>query len=129
VLHADKRGLPTGSAPVEGTEYDFREGRPVGSTRLDHCLTDLERGDDGLARAELSDPATGVGLTLWMDGAYSHLMLFTGDPLPDVARRSLGVEPMTCPPNAFRTGDHVIRLEPGESSAGEWGLAPLAVGV
>ena len=31
-------------------------------------------------------------------------MLFTGDPLPDVARRSLAVEPMTCPPNAFRTG-------------------------
>ena len=37
-------------------------------------------------------------------------MLFTGDPLPDVARRSLAVEPMTCPPNAFRTGRDLIRL-------------------
>jgi galactose mutarotase-like enzyme len=36
-----------------------------------------------------------------------------GDPLPDVHRRSLAVEPMTCPPNAFRTGDALIRLEPG----------------
>ena len=41
-------------------------------------------------------------------------MLFTGDPLPDVDRRSLAVEPMTCPPNAFRSGEALISLEPGE---------------
>ena len=29
-------------------------------------------------------------------------MLYTGDDRPDVSRRSLAVEPMTCPPNAFR---------------------------
>ena len=56
-------------------------------------------------------------------------MVFTGDPLPDVARRSVAVEPMTCPPNAFRTGDALIRLEPGESTASTWGIEPrLAVG-
>ena len=48
-------------------------------------------------------------------GATATCMLFTGDPLPDVDRRSLAVEPMTCPPNAFRTGEALIRLEPGES--------------
>jgi aldose 1-epimerase len=51
-------------------------------------------------------------------------MLFTGDPLPDVARRSLAVEPMTCPPNAFRTGEAVIRLEPGQSVTSAWGITP-----
>ena len=51
-------------------------------------------------------------------------MVFTGDPLPDVNRRSLAVEPMTCPPNAFRTGDALIRLEPGQSHAGTWGITP-----
>jgi aldose 1-epimerase len=50
-------------------------------------------------------------------------MLFTGDPLPDVDRRALAVEPMTCPPNAFRTGDGVIRLEPGDSATGVWTIA------
>jgi aldose 1-epimerase len=59
-----------------------------------------------------------------MDDAYEYLMLFTGDPLPDVARRSLAVEPMTCPPNAFRTGEAVIRLEPGVSFTSTWGLTP-----
>jgi hypothetical protein len=50
-------------------------------------------------------------------------MVFTGDPLPDVNRRSLAVEPMTCPPNAFRTGDSLIRLEPGASVTTKWGIA------
>jgi aldose 1-epimerase len=31
---------------------------------------------------------------------------------------------MTCPPNAFRTGDDLIRLEPGERFDGWWGIAP-----
>ena len=59
-----------------------------------------------------------------MDEAYGYLMLFTGDPLPDVNRRSLAVEPMTCPPNAFSTGEAVIRLDPGGSFTSTWGLSP-----
>jgi len=55
---------------------------------------------------------------------YSYLMLFTGDPLPEVDRRSLAVEPMTCPPNAFRSGEALISLEPGASWVGEWGIDP-----
>jgi aldose 1-epimerase len=123
VLRSDDRGIPTDQVTVDGTEYDFREPRPIGATRLDNCFTDLER-HDGLARIELRDPDTSSGLTLWMDEAYGYLMLFTGDPLPDVNRRSLAVEPMTCPPNAFRTGEAVIRLEQGRSFTSTWGLTP-----
>ena len=47
VLSSDERGLPTGRSPVEGTEYDFRRPRPIDSTRLDSCFTDLERDTDG----------------------------------------------------------------------------------
>ena len=124
VLESDERGLPAGRAPVEGTERDFRAPRPLGATVLDHAFTDLERDEDGLARVRLDDPETGRGVTVWVDGSYPYLMLFTGDPLPDVSRRSLAVEPMTCPPNAFRTGEAVIRLEPGESATGAWGISP-----
>ena len=124
VILSDKRGLPVGNASVEGTEYDFRRPRRIGATRLDNGFTDLERGEDGLARVELRDPGGGEGLTLWVDETYPYLMLFTGDPLPDVNRRSLAVEPMTCPPNAFRTGESLIRLEPGSSITSTWGIAP-----
>ena len=124
VLRVNDRGLPVGKEPVEGTESDFRRPRPIGATKLDHAFTDLERGTDGRARVELRDPTSRAGLTLWVDESYRYVQLFTGDPLPDVARRSLAVEPMTCPPNAFRTGEDLIRLEPGASVTSAWGIVP-----
>jgi aldose 1-epimerase len=124
VLRSDHRGLPTGAVPVDGTDYDFRRPRDIGATVLDNAFTDLERDDDGRARVELRSPGGDAGLTLWVDEGYGYLMLFSGDPLPDVARRSLAVEPMTCPPNAFRSGDGVIRLDPGRSFTCAWGLRP-----
>jgi aldose 1-epimerase len=124
VAFSDERGLPVRSAPVDGTEYDFRAGREIGGTVLDNAFAELERDGDGRARVLLDDVAGGAGLTLWVDESYRYLMLYTGDSHPDVARRGLAVEPMTCPPNAFRTGESVIRLEPGESLASSWGLEP-----
>jgi aldose 1-epimerase len=122
VLQSDERSLPTGSAPVAGTDYDFRTRRPIGGLVLDNAFTDLERDADGVARVELRDPESGAGRTLWMDEAYPYVMVFSGDPLPDVARRALAVEPMSCPPNAFRSGQSVIRLAPGESHTAAWGI-------
>jgi len=119
VLVSDERSLPTGREPVDGTELDFRRPRAIGPVRLDHCFTDLQRDGDGLARVELGDTTT-----LWVDESFPYVMAFTGDPLPDVARRSLAIEPMTCPPNAFRSGESLIRLEPGQSHAGRWGISP-----
>ena len=120
VLIHDERDLPVGSEPVDGTEYDFREARPIATTKLDNAFTDLGRGPDGRARVTLHDPGARRTVTLSVDEHYGYLMLFTGDPLPDVNRRALAVEPMTCPPNAFRTGDSVIRLAPGDSVTGVW---------
>ena len=122
VLRTDERGIPIDSEPVEGTPYDFGKAKPIGATTLDHAFTDLERDDDGLARVELTDPERGATLSLWADESYPYLQLFTGDPLPDVARRSLAVEPMTCPPNAFRTGEGLTVLAPEESTTSTWGL-------
>ena len=118
VLESDERGIPVGSAPVDGA-FDFREPRPVGSVQLDHCFTDLERDDDGLARVGAD------GTTLWADESYPYLMVFTGDSLPAAERRrSIAVEPMTCAPNAFASGDGLIVLEPGETHAAAWGITP-----
>jgi aldose 1-epimerase len=123
VLRSDERGLPTGREAVAHTEYDFRKPRRIGSTTLDHAFTDLERDEDGVARVELRDPESGTQVSLWVDETYPYLMLFSGDQLPDVNRRGLAIEPMTCPPNAFRTGDALIVLEPGSSFTSTWGIA------
>ncbi len=79
-----------------------------------------------VARVVLRHPEHGGGVTLWVDEHYRYLMLYSGDDRPDVARRSLAVEPMTCPPNAFRSGADLIVLEPGASFHAAWGLGPLA---
>ena len=56
--------------------------------------------------------------------------MFTGDPLePERRRKALAVEPMTCPPNAFATGDDLLVLQPGEAVTHTWGIeAWLPVG-
>jgi aldose 1-epimerase len=122
MLLSDERGIPVRAAAVEAGGCDFREPRAIDETVLDTAFTDLERDADGRARVTLRDPAGARGLTLWVDESYRYLMVFTGDPLPDVQRRSIAVEPMTCPPNAFRTGEALIRLAPGESCTGAWGI-------
>ncbi len=123
-LTSDERGIPTGAEPVEGSEYDFRRPRPIGKTKLDTAFTDLERDDDGRARVHLASPDGDAATTFWLNESYRYLMLFTGDPLPDVNRRSLGIEPMTCAPNAFQSGDGLVILEPGESLSASWGIEP-----
>ena len=122
VLLTDARGIPTGSRAVATTGFDFRQPRMIGATRFDHCFTELTRDGDGLTRVSLRD--TDAGVTVWVDQAFGYLMLYTGDTRPDVARRALAVEPMTCPPNAFQSDTDVVVLEPGESLTGSWGITP-----
>ena len=116
VISMGERSLPNPRAPVSG-DYDLRAARVLGDTVLDTGYTDLLRDDDGRARVQFDD------LTLWVDGAYGFLQVFTGDPLPDIARRSLAVEPMTCASNAFRSGDGLLVLEPGQTFEARWGIA------
>jgi aldose 1-epimerase len=62
-------------------------------------------------------------VTVWADESWPYVQLFSGD-LPDIERRGFAVEPMTCPPNAFNTGEGLLRLEPGETFEGSWGIRP-----
>ena len=129
VVSSDERGVPVSTESVEGTEYDFRTSRTIGGIVLDNAFTELQRDANGRARVLLDDPDGDSGITLWVDESYAYLMVFSGDPYPDLARRSIAVEPMTCPPNAFRTHDSLIVLEPGESTASTWGIEPRLAGV
>jgi len=122
-LVTDDRSIPRGRAAVAGSEYDLRRARPIGPTVLDTTYTDLDRDPDGLARVRLSPP-DGRSVTLWVDGTWTHLQVFTGETLPEPERRrSLAVEPMTCPPNAFASGDGLRVLAPAETLEGSWGIS------
>jgi aldose 1-epimerase len=95
------------SGRVDDLELD---GERVGDRKLDET-----RHAPGGWRVQVGD------VTVWADSGWPWQQVFTGD-LPDIGRRGLAVEPMTCPPQAFRTGEGLIRLEPGESWSGEWGI-------
>jgi aldose 1-epimerase len=125
-LITDQRELPTGGAPVVGSDRDFTDPRPIGPLQLDTGYTDLVRGPDGLARAVLATPDTGRRVTLWADASFRYIMVYTGDTLKDASRRrrAVAIEPMTCPPNALCSGTDVARIEPGQVFEARWGLTP-----
>ena len=109
----DDRLLPTGPpTPLSGTELDFRHARRLGDQRLDTCFGDLERGAAGVASLTLAGPRR---LVVWMDDAFHFVQVFTAD-------GAIAVEPMTCAPDAFNTGDGLLVLEPGASFTGRCGL-------
>ncbi len=125
LLVDDERLLPVGREAVEGTPYDFRVARPLRDLALNHCFTDLERDPEGNTTAVLRDPASGDGVTLWVDGHHPWLLLYTADDVPASARRSLAVEPMTAPPDALRSGEDLFTLAPDETVSVVWGIRAL----
>ncbi|MGY1708933.1 aldose 1-epimerase family protein [Geodermatophilus sp. SYSU D00758] len=116
-LVVDAGGLPTG----ERRPFDGAVGL-IGERSFDTPLTDLERDDDGWARVRLRGPAGWTELAV--DRAWGWLQVYTGDTLsPGERRRSVAVEPMTCPPNALADGADLVVLEPGADWSGTWSLA------
>ncbi len=122
ILTDDEHLLPIGVEAVEGTDFDFRNGRRLGDQVIDFAFTDLARDTRGRAWARLSAP-DGNQVALWVDQHHPYLELYTGDTLAvPRRRRGLGTEPMTCPPNALQSGLDLIRLDPGRSVTTTWGV-------
>ncbi|SDP25529.1 Acetyl esterase/lipase [Klenkia soli] len=110
-------GLPTGGR----RPFDGAVGT-IGDRALDDALTDLTRDDDGWARVRLRGPAG--ALELAVDRSWPWLQVYTGDTLPaGQRRRSLAVEPMTCPPNALADGADLVVLAPEQTWSGSWTLS------
>ena len=122
-LRTDERQIPVAREKVEGTAFDFRSPRQIGSIKLDTAFTDLSRDPAGMARVRLTAKDRSRSVALRLDATHAYVMVYTGDKLkPPRRRRGLGVEPMTAAPNAFQTGDGLRVLEPGETFASAWGI-------
>lgn len=110
----DADQIPTGIAAVEGTRFDFRAARKVGSG-YDHNFV-LDKGVTGapVEVAELSDPAS--GRTLTVATTEPGLQLYTADHLtePFAPGDGIALETQHFPdsPNRPEFPDTVLR--PGE---------------
>jgi aldose 1-epimerase len=107
-LTVDERKLPRGRV-----DNDLPQTFVVADRQIDSTFTDLTENHVLVGSHRV-----------WFDDAYRYVQLFTGDH-PSVDREGLAIEPMTCPPNAFRTGEAVVILRPGESFRGSWGIEAL----
>jgi aldose 1-epimerase len=116
------RLLPRGPKPVADTSFDFRNGRRIGATEIDHAYTGIAFGSDG-ARARLVDEH-GNGVEMTWDARSRWVQVHTTDlPASPLHRRGLALEPMTCPPDAFNSGTDLISLEPGGQAGWQCALA------
>jgi aldose 1-epimerase len=126
-LLVDSRQLPIGAARVAGGDFDYTEPRRLGSAVLDTVFGDVVPDDDGGSTVALSTD-DGRGVWIWADAAFGWWQLFTSDTLPgERHRRSIAVGPMTCPPDAFRSGRDLVTLEPGQAWHGNWCITPTLV--
>ncbi|QZN84702.1 aldose 1-epimerase family protein [Cellulomonas sp. C5510] len=116
----DERLLPTGTRPLAGAE-DRRTPQPLAGTALDDAFVDVTRDADGLSWIVLGAP-DGHGAAMWMDGSMDTWQVCTGDGIPLIDRRGVAAEPMSCIADAFRTGERLVRLEPGASHEVTWGM-------
>lgn len=110
---------------VDGTDDDYRSGRSLAGRDVDAAFTDLDRRPDGCTEASLHR-GDGLRVRVWGGDTCRWFVVYTGHTLgADERRRTMCVEPMTCGPNAFVTGE-VDVLAPGETLALDWGVTSSA---
>lgn len=126
------RNLPAGPAiDADRVLEGLGSAAPLDGVWLDHCFFDsADGGVQGAGRreAKLSGP-DGRGVRLWADENFAWFQVYTADP----ARRegfpghgkAIAVEPMTCPPDALRSGRGLIVLKSGEVKELVMGLQVL----
>ncbi len=110
---------------VEGTPYDFRTPRPIGSTVMDINFADPIFDADGYARTYFYAPGGHPSLTLFMDSSHKYMQFYTSDTVPIASqlRKALVIEAYTGATNCFNNGLGLIVLQPGESITTHWGVS------
>jgi len=116
----DNRLLPTGTEPVTNG-FDLRAPKVLAGHAYDDAWTGLTRDADGLSWVLLGRP-DGTTVAMWADEAARAWQVCTGDDVDSIKRTAVAVEPMTCVADAFRSGDDLVHLAPGDSHTMTWGL-------
>ncbi len=118
MLLTDQQQIPTQREPVTGTPYQLWPLRKMGTLRLDHGFTDLS---GSVATVRLDER---TATELWWSDEFAYLQVFT-PPVPRFGRTAIAIEPMSCPADAFNSGDGLIELGAGQSWSGSWGIRSI----
>lgn len=109
----DAACIPSGELrKVQDTEFDFRQARPVGQTRLDHNF--VVHGDLQQSVARLTSPDGRLTLEVCSD--YPGLQVYSGDHLqhPFRPRQGICLEPQFFPDSPNQKGFPFHFTKPGQ---------------
>jgi aldose 1-epimerase len=118
-IDVDDRLNPVGTAPVDGTDWDLREGRTVATLDLDDAWSGLTQTEGRSVHSLSTDD--GRTVSLWADEQFDYVQVFITREFPRWGT-AVAVEPMTAPANAFNSGEGLRWIEPGDSWSVSWGI-------
>lgn len=100
----------------------FLSAAPLAGHVLDVCFTDLIPSANGLYETRIENRNDGSSLTVWQERGHMHV--FTGDTLARDRRKSIALEPVETPTNAFNQPqlEADITLQPGETRSFRFGF-------
>ncbi len=115
ILDVNDKGIPTGKKSLY---TNFNSLSRLGKTNFDSCFV----LDSKLEKAEITieNKKENIKYQIWQEtgiNKYNYLQVYTPP-----SRTSIAIEPMTCAPNAFNTGDGLIVLAPQERISFVWGI-------
>lgn len=120
-----ERLLPAGPE-IPATEIIGKQQAMVGIT-LDHCFRlEASQNNDGPAAHQIElRNATGSGARLWADECFGWCQVYTSPESAPTIGRAVAVEPMTCPPNALRSGESLLQLASASSTRFRFGISAI----
>ena len=120
------RLLPAGPE-IPATEIVGKHQQMEG-IELDHCFrmeAPQTSSDHAAHQIELRD-ADGHGTILWADEHFSWCQVYTSPESAPSIGRAVAVEPMTCPPNALRSGESLLQLASASSISFRFGISAIS---
>ena len=124
-IETDKDLIPLTDAEtgiVKRDDAAFLSAAPLAGHVLDVCFTDLIASENGLYETRIENRHDGSSLTVWQERGHMHV--FTGDTLARDRRKSIALEPVETPTNAFNQPEFeaAITLQPGETLSFRFGF-------
>lgn len=98
-------------------EHGFEVEASLAGNALDDCFEAKENGEYQIF---LRDQKQGIEIEICQEseiGKYKYFQIYTPP-----SRRSIAVEPVTCPPDAFNSGIGLIKLEPKQEVSMTFGI-------
>ena len=121
-IDVDDRLNPVGVTSVEGTDWDLRKGKAVGTLDLDDAWSGVTIAD-GASTHWLSAP-DGRSVSLWADEQFGYVQVFITREFPHRGgvMTAVAIEPMTAPADAFNSGEGLRWIEPGDRWSVSWAI-------